>query len=342
MKAVAAALLSLAVAAFAPAPARSADRDYGAPGPFSVRESDLVLFDRGRQREIPVRVRIPAGRERVSTILFSHGLGGSLNGGMEWGEHWASHGFVVIHVQHPGSDESIWKDKPVRERIAGFKDGADLQQFLARIADIKFVLDELARRQGSDDPLGSRIDLTHVGMSGHSFGAVTTLYLGGQRPASAVAERWIDNLADPRFSAFLAMSPRVTGDDPARQLARFARPALLMTGTRDGQPFPSIGVLPEQRLAAFRAMPATGNKFLLVVDKADHMFFNGQRGLRDIGPGRHDIDFTAAEARGYPLVKAVSTAYWDAYLRGDEQAMRWLREGGAAALAASDGYLETR
>jgi hypothetical protein len=73
------------------------------------------------------------------------------------------------------------------------------------------------------------------------------------------------------------------------------------------------------------------------------MFFNGTRGLRDVGAsGRDGIDFGAVEQRGYRVVKAVSTAYWQAYLQDDAVAMRWLKDGGAAALAASDGYLTVK
>jgi predicted dienelactone hydrolase len=336
-------LLSLIAAALLATQARGSDVDYGAPGPITVREVDASWTDAARRREVPLRLRLPEAGGRLPTILFSHGLGGSRGGGAEWGEQWASHGFVVIHVQHPGSDESLWKDKPLGERLAGLKGGADFAQFLARIADIKFVVAELARRQAAGDPLVARVDLGRLGMSGHSFGAITTLYLGGQRPAAAVADRLDLDFSEPRFAAFLAFSPQAMGSDPARQFARFTRPALLITGTLDGQPFPGFGASAAQRLAPFEAMAATGNKFLLVVDQADHMFFNGTRGLRDIGTsGRDGIDFGAVERRGYQLVKAVSTAYWQAYLRDDGAASRWLKDGAAAAPAADGGYLKAK
>ena len=167
-------LLSLIMAVLALDQARSADVDYGALGPFAVREVDASWTDPARQRDLPLRLRLPEAVGRRPTILFSHGLGGSRGGGAEWGEHWASHGFAVIHVQHPGSDESLWKDRPIGERLAGLKSGADLRQFLARIADIKFVVSELGRRKMAGDALASRVDLDRLGMSGHSFGAFTT------------------------------------------------------------------------------------------------------------------------------------------------------------------------
>jgi dienelactone hydrolase len=287
---------------------------------------------------------LPESNQRLPTVLFSHGLGGSRGGGLEWGEQWASRGFAVIHVQHPGSDESLWKDKPAGERWTGLRSGASVEQFLARIADIKFVVAELGRRQAAGDALTAAMDLDRLGMSGHSFGAITALYLGGQRPPVAVPDVLGGNFSEPRFKAFLAFSPQATGSDAVREFSRFARPALLVTGTLDGRPFGGLGsATPAQRLVPFDAMASTGNKFQLVVEHADHMFFNGTRGLRDFSTaGREGIDFTAVEQRGYRLVKAVSTAYWLAYLAGDDRAMGWLKDGDAAALAASDGVLRVK
>jgi predicted dienelactone hydrolase len=50
-------------------------------------------------------------------VLFSHGLGGSRTGSVFLGEHWAARGYVAVFLQHPGSDDSIWKDKPWQERM---------------------------------------------------------------------------------------------------------------------------------------------------------------------------------------------------------------------------------
>jgi hypothetical protein len=227
--------------------------------------------------------------------------------------------------------------------LAGLRSGADLQQFLARIADIKFVVAELDRRQARGNANVARLDLRRLGMSGHSFGAVTTLYLGGQRPGVRVADQLASGLAEPRFAAFLAFSPQASAGEAGPQFAGFTRPALLITGSFDGQPFPGLGASAAQRLVPFEAMPATGDKFMLMIDQADHMFFNGTRGLRDIGAsGRDGIDFAAVEARGYRLIKAVSTAYWLAYLSADRKAARWLKEGDAARAAGSVGYLKLK
>ena len=339
MRVLPGALLSCVAIGLTAAQAFGADVDYAAPGSFTVRTIDATWTDAARQRDLPVRIRLPAAERPVPAIVFSHGLGGSRGGGLEWSEHWAARGFAVVHVQHPGSDEVLWKDKAPAERMAALLEGASVAQFMARIADIKFAVAELARRRQTGDPVVARLDLDRLGMSGHSFGATTTLYLGGQRPAVAIG---ID-LSEPRFAAFLAFSPQAGPSDPQAQFAAFTRPALLVTGTLDGQPFPGLGATAAQRLVPFEAMTASGNKFQLVLDDADHMYFNGTRGLRDIGAtGRDGINFAAVESSGYRLVKAISTAYWAAYLSNDETAMRWLKDGGARALVGANGSFKTK
>src|SRR5262249_39779684 len=144
-----------------------------------------------------------------------------------------------------GSDEALWKDKPSGERWAALRRGTDLAQFLARIADIKFVVAELGRRQAAGDAQATRLNFDRLGMSGHSSGATATLYLGGQRPATAVAERLVGDLSEARFAAFLAFSPQAIGADPVQQFVGFTRPALLVTGTLDGRPIPGMGASPE-------------------------------------------------------------------------------------------------
>ena len=343
MKFLAAVLLLLIAPVLGSAAVAGADVDYAAPGSSAVRTIDGTWTDAGRQRDLPVRIRLPDTDRPVPVIVFSHGLGGSLGGGLEWSEHWAAHGFAVVHVQHPGSDEDLWKGKPPTERMATLREGASVAQFLACIADIKFAVAELSRRRQAGDPVASRLDLDRLGMSGHSFGAVTALYLGGPRPGAGAAGLPYSTLSEPRFRAFLAFSPQAGADDPRQQFADFARPALLVTGTLDGQPFPGIGASAAQRLVPFDAMAAAGNKFLLVLDNADHMYFNGTRGLRDVGAaGRDKVDFVAVEAGGYRLVKAISTAYWAAYLRDDETAVRWLKDGGASALVGSRGSFKLK
>ena len=71
---------------------------------------DMTVRDEQRNRDIPVRVYLPPGTGAVPVVLFSHGLGGTREGSSFLGRHWAARGYVAVFLQHPGSDDSIWKE----------------------------------------------------------------------------------------------------------------------------------------------------------------------------------------------------------------------------------------
>ncbi len=73
----------------------------------SAKFVDEAWTDAARSRTVPLRVRWPDGPGPWPLLLFSHGLGGSRDGGELWGEAWCEAGFVVIHLQHPGSDIAV-------------------------------------------------------------------------------------------------------------------------------------------------------------------------------------------------------------------------------------------
>ena len=287
-----------------------------APEPLAV---DEVWKDTNRQRDIPVKVRWPdAGAAGASPIvLFSHGLGGSREGGAVWGRAWAAAGFVVVHVQHPGSDLPA-----VRAAVGSLTDHVGLrslgsaQQLLARLQDIRFVLDEITRRHHSAAPGWVNARPTAVGMSGHSFGAHTTLGMAGQRYPGMAA------MDEPRLAAFIALSPSVpVAGDATAAFAQLTRPVLCLTGTRDGDVVGN-GATPDRRMAVFAALPA-GHKAQLVLHDADHMTFGGQADrISGIVP-REPVSRTL-QARHHALVAAVTTDWWRATLLGDAVAQAHL------------------
>src|ERR1700744_4715141 len=70
-------------------------------------------FDARRQRAVPVKIYYPrTGAGPFPVIIFSHGLGGSREGYEYLGQYWAAHGYVSVHVQHPGSDDGLWRNVP--------------------------------------------------------------------------------------------------------------------------------------------------------------------------------------------------------------------------------------
>lgn len=51
--------------------------------------------------------------------MFSHGLGGSRSGSAFLGEHWAARSYVAVSLQHPGSDDSVWKSESREDHMGG-------------------------------------------------------------------------------------------------------------------------------------------------------------------------------------------------------------------------------
>ena len=276
---------------------------------------ELSVVDASRDREIPLLVYLPARRQPAAVVLFSHGLGGNREMSSYLGKHWSARGYVAVFVQHPGSDDSVWRDKPLLERMAEMRKAANLQNSLLRFKDIPVVLDRLADwNQEAKHPLQGRLDLSKIGMSGHSFGAVTTQAVSGQ---SLGRGRML--FTDPRIKAAIPMSPsspvgeRLT---PADSFGDVKIPWLLMTGTKDTAPIGGQTV--ESRLAVFPALPP-GHKYELVLHDAEHSAFT-ERAL----PG----DREPRNPNHHRAILALSTAFWDAYLKGDETARAWLDGSG--------------
>ena len=94
---------------------------------------ELTVNDAARKRELPIRVYLPAEKTAAPVVLFSHGLGGSREGSVFLGKHWAARGYVCVFLQHPGSDTSVWKGKPVTEVLGAMKKAVSLENFLLRV-----------------------------------------------------------------------------------------------------------------------------------------------------------------------------------------------------------------
>lgn len=271
-------------------------------------QKDLVVKDERRSRQIPIRVYLPSDNTPAAVVLFSHGLGGTREGSAFLGNHWASRGYVAVLLQHPGSDDSVWKDKPIAQRLAAMKKAANLENFQLRVQDVPAVLNQLETwNKEESHPLAGRLDLKRVGMSGHSFGAVTTQAVSGQTYVLG------KGFADARIKAAVIMSPSgPRAGDPKKAFGDVKIPWMLLTGTRDDAPIGETD--PKSRLVVFPALPP-GGKYELVLDKAEHSAFT-EREL----PGETEKH----NPNHHRAILAVTTAFWDAYLRDNSEAKKWL------------------
>jgi predicted dienelactone hydrolase len=168
-------------------PARPHPQAQPAPYFLSWREGELAaeqahLDPRTFGFVFPHAVRDAAlleGGERFPVLLFSHGyaMATAMYGGVA--EELASHGYVVVAISHTrGSSPLVFADgRVVDEHVElSFADPA-LNTRVQNLwtADARFVLDQLEQLDAAD-PSGrftARLDLTRVGMFGHSFGGST-------------------------------------------------------------------------------------------------------------------------------------------------------------------------
>lgn len=289
----------------------------------AVRTELLSGMDQARQREIPLRVFLPARTTAAPVILFSHGLGGSRDNNPYLGEHWAGRGYVVVFMQHAGSDESVWKNARMLEKMSNMKQAASFENLVLRCADVPAVIDLLEKwNREPGHLLKGRMDLTKIGMSGHSFGAVTTQAVIGQN-FRRISQPYLEK----RIDAALLFSPSPpSAGDPAQAFSSISLPCLLMTGTEDVSPIGNTSAA--DRLQVFPYL-TSAPAWQVVFEGATHGSFGQREGrLLAKDPSRY-----------HAAILALSTAFWDAHLRGDKNALAWLNGDAARkALDAKDQW----
>jgi len=280
-----------------------------------------VLIERGEwvddtrnNRPIKYKIYYPDVQtgEPLPVILWSHGLGGTQDGAGFIGRFLASHGYIHVHIGHEGTNDSLWRGKPGHPWDNIRKAHIPWETILDRYRDIPFVLKML---EGVSLPIG--FDLDVMGMSGHSMGALTTQIMAGQLTGKDAPI----SLKEERFRAALAYSPvpnvrlrpeQATVDDIYGDITI---PMLHLTGSEDHSPIDG----PIQHLRDEMFDIAGGSKVMqkqVILDRADHMVFNGSRGQL---PDYEGMDLHKEQ------IKIIALAWWDTMLKGDANAGHWMR-----------------
>jgi predicted dienelactone hydrolase len=269
--------------------------------------ADFFFTDAPRGRRIGVRIRWPAIQQANPLIVYSPGLGSGLSNGQAWCETWQRAGFVVVTLSHPHTNESLW-DTRVTSFSQNMTKALDAAQYPARVADCRYVLDLCLR----DKELSKWIDPDRIGAAGHSYGALTVQALAGQAGPSQ---------RDDRIRAFVSLSPGAGSKASAARMKLVKLPFLSLTGKQDGKvsfihasEHIRLGVPLAQRLWVHEALPA-GNRFLVVLDQADHMSFAGETVNRPTVRFSRDVPQSdEADRQIWHRVSALSTQFFQASL----------------------------
>ncbi|MBS7808408.1 hypothetical protein [Variovorax sp. PCZ-1] len=294
---------------------RSANRSLALAAAVGMPEADthevrdLQWTDASRQRVVPAKLYLPKdAASKAPLVIFSHGIGGSREGYTYIGKYLAANGIAALHVQHVGSDRSLWFGNPI-QMVGRLQDAAKESEAVDRTKDMRFALDQLL----SDAQLSTRLDAQRIAAAGHSYGANTTMLLAGARVQRAGSEM---DLADPRIKAAVIISaPPFYGEgEPSAIVGKIRVPSLHITATGDEIKIPGYYSSAKDRVAVYEATSSQPGKMLAVFKEGSHSMFTDRLG-------------TGGEALN-PQVKKATRELMLAFLQkqwsGDSQALkRW-------------------
>lgn len=294
------------------------------PHKVLMARGDFIDLARDNRR-VPYKIYYPDVAGKFPVIIWSHGLGGSRDGAGFISRFLASHCYVIVHVQHLGTDSSLWEGKPGHPWDVIRNSHYGTGEVLNRYCDIPFALDQLSGLE-----MAAMMDLSLIGMSGHSFGANTTQVMAGQAFGKPGA---LQHLKESRFKAGILYSPVPSfNTESARDeiYGSIDLPLFHMTGTDDTSPIEGFGYERRLEVSHYSGGP---EQALLILNGGDHMVYNGSRGQLGDNPKRKDHE---------DIIKVAALAYWNTYLKNDRAARTWLLNGGFADWLNGEGTFSFR
>lgn len=359
--------------------------DYAQWGPFSVGAMDFVIGEDG-ERPLEAVVWYPAvdNDEDIATyrisllerqgqslrdaepdidggpyplIVFSHGLGGMRFQSLFYTEHLASHGFVVIAVDHPGS---TFLDMAIAEDAESL-----INSFALRPNEVLREIEFIETLTETGEIFEGVVDLERIAVTGHSFGGYTTAALGGARlnstamqsiceNAGTFDEEVVDNqdtlcslgnladviatirgldetpsglweaTTDSRVQAIVALAPWTSPIFDEDGLSNITIPTMVMVGSTDHVTVPEPN--------AYRMYENIGSetKSLVQFENGDHFIFADSCTDLYIQIGIFDLcsDPVWDMERAHDLTNHFATAFLRAILYDDVDAWAALDETG--------------
>lgn len=261
-------------------------KDLSSHGSLQTSEMDFpALTDPARNnRRVPMKVHVPLGLGPFPIVIASHGAGGNRDGNFAQARHLATHGYMVVCIEHVGSNTKLVMSGGLRVGKTVAAMTRNSQEVLNRPKDVRFAIDQVIRWNREHDQLRGKFDRERVGMMGHSFGAFTTLVVCGARPALdwmkprvGTGQGLGPNLFDERIRCGVAFSPQGPGDPffLEESYASIQVPLLGVSGSKDKQQ----NFEPEHRKRSFQYWPA-GDRYLLWINNANHMSFSDSTGSK--------------------------------------------------------------
>ncbi|MBM4372248.1 MAG: dienelactone hydrolase family protein [Deltaproteobacteria bacterium] len=343
--------------------AAPAQADPALWGPHEVGMTSFQWFDLDRLRLVPTTVwypAIPMGQPRASylvilqgkayanaprdptgapypVVLFSHGFRGTAVQSVTFTEYLASHGYVVVAMDHSGNTlTDFFSDDETVAQVA-----------LERPNDVAFAYGKIMEFAApGSELLSGMVDPTRVGVCGHSFGGYTALVVAGGLvdvsgaqaacAAGSPSDIFCDYVGYWPAGTTVGLSPQIPGLLAAAYfapggysafgdagLAEVDVPSLIFGGTLDDTCPVDVEIDP-----IYVALPVPKGR--VVISDASHMSFTNicdiplaQQFLADYC----DVAGIIGEEEGFAIMNTLTVAFFDRYLKGQAEFFGDLSQG---------------
>ena len=299
--------------------ANAPSADFGTNSDAGEQEiANAALPDAARGTDIHVRLRFPRAAGKFPVIIFSPDNRESQECCEQLIRDWASRGYVLVQLTRVTAlraqtrfvVESVYLRHAIRS-------SNNVAPSAAGPLDITSVIDSLAALQTRFPAIRGKLDTAHIGVAGHGAGAIAAEAIAGallELPGRPQA-----NLADPRVRAVLCISPQGPGQSgfSERSFDQLVLPYLGITSVSDA--VPSRFAAAEWHKTPF-AFSQPGDKYELFVrgDGDGSMISDGYAVFHGPSSNGKPYDATAGH------IRAATLAFWEAYLKHDVAAKRYL------------------
>jgi dienelactone hydrolase len=233
-------------------------------------------------------------------------------------EELASHGYVVVSVDHPGFSETVLFPDGVpfkadqhlapaetgdfRVDVEKSWDWLNVEVFPTWIADATYTLDKIEQLNKTPRQLFyQRLDLSRIGMFGWSFGGATSVEM---------------SIGDPRVKAVVDQDGQLFGGARTKGTSR---PLMLMHhGGEDKAPKPEQQTILNEYIAQTEVWDrsmiehSTNDRYEVTMTKTQHGHFSDF--MLAMPPDKDELD----ARRGHAIVIAYTLAFFNKYLLGQD------------------------
>jgi dienelactone hydrolase len=241
-------------------------------------------------------------------LLYSHGAGGHRRQFTGTAQELASHGYIVVAMEHYDAFASVFPSgQVVLAEVLTYggcsQEAIDFEwpdKRANRVKDLQFMVDELSRLNTDDVLLGGRLDWDRLGAFGVSWGGFTSAEFGR---------------IDARCKAVVVLDAGVTlvQSTNLTQLG-LQKPFLSMNAIMGWIDCPLLGEWLASSLALFAK--ATNDAFWCQVQDSTHWSFSDRGSL--INDPTKMADPTPASRAQSTAISACTLSFFDRYLKNQD------------------------